>query len=252
MNMQKIIASKLDKIEKNEDVRIIFAVESGSRAWGFESPDSDYDVRFVYVRPKSYYLKLEQTRDVIEWQLDETLDINGWDLSKILRLLHKSNPTIFEWSNSPIVYRQTNDWKKIANVLSDYFSAKSGSHHYINMATGNYRKYLKNDEVRLKKYLYVLRPILACKWIINEQTPPPMQFSKLVKSKLDNPAIKNIVEDLLKRKITGAELTTSKRIDTLNEYIEENISLLKYAINNMPKESAKSWDKLNELFTSII
>jgi predicted nucleotidyltransferase len=94
-------------MEKKENVRVILEVESGSRAWGFASPDSDYDVRFIYVRPKDFYLKLEKTRDVIEWQLDETLDINGWDLQKALRLLHISNPTLFEWNNSPIIYKTT-------------------------------------------------------------------------------------------------------------------------------------------------
>ena len=94
--MKELITAKLTEIEKAKNVRVIHAVESGSRAWGFASPDSDYDVRFIYVHPKEFYLKLEKTRDVIEWQLDETLDINGWDLQKALRLLHSSNPTLFE------------------------------------------------------------------------------------------------------------------------------------------------------------
>ena len=101
--MRKTILEKLETIEKIENVRIIHCVESGSRAWGFDSPDSDYDVRFVYVRPRDFYLRLDKTRDVIEWQLDDTLDINGWDVAKTLGLLHKSNPTVFEWNASPIV-----------------------------------------------------------------------------------------------------------------------------------------------------
>lgn len=104
--MFEIIKDKIQEIEKKENVRVLRCVESGSRAWGFASPDSDYDVRFIYVRPKEYYLRLEKKRDVIEWQLDETLDINGWDIQKALRLLHKSNPTLFEWNSSPIIYKQ--------------------------------------------------------------------------------------------------------------------------------------------------
>ena len=96
--MLETIKQKLNEIEKRENVRILHAVESGSRAWGFASPDSDYDVRFIYVREKEFYLRLDKTRDVIEWQLDDTLDINGWDLAKALTLLHRSNPTVFEWS----------------------------------------------------------------------------------------------------------------------------------------------------------
>lgn len=105
--VQEIIPAKLKEIEARENIRVIHCIESGSRAWGFASPDSDYDVRFIYVRPVEYYLRLDKTRDVIEWQLDDTLDINGWDLQKALRLLHSSNPTLFEWNNSPIVYKTT-------------------------------------------------------------------------------------------------------------------------------------------------
>ena len=113
MTMFEAIAKELDLIEQAEHVRILHCVESGSRAWGFASPDSDYDVRFIYVRDEDFYLKLEETRDVIEWKLDDTLDINGWDLKKALRLLKQSNPTLFEWNSSPAVYRTTDDWKKI-------------------------------------------------------------------------------------------------------------------------------------------
>ena len=118
-----IIPAKLAEIEKKENVRILYCVESGSRAWGFASPDSDFDVRFIYVRPKEYYLRLDRTRDVIEWQLDETLDINGWDLQKALILLHKSNPTMFEWNNSPIVYKTTPEWEAISNIINNYYPA---------------------------------------------------------------------------------------------------------------------------------
>lgn len=100
--MRKVIIEKLQQIEKQENVRILHAVESGSRAWGFESPDSDFDVRFIYVRPRDYYLKLEQTRDVLEFPINDLLDVNGWDLQKALRLLHRSNPSVFEWFKSPI------------------------------------------------------------------------------------------------------------------------------------------------------
>lgn len=105
--MIDLIQNKIKEIEQEENVEVILAVESGSRAWGFESVDSDYDVRFIYIRKKEDYLKLNPPRDVIEWQLDEVLDINGWDLSKTLKLLYKSNPTVFEWLSSPIIYKKT-------------------------------------------------------------------------------------------------------------------------------------------------
>lgn len=81
--MRKVIVEELKEIEARENVRILHAVESGSRAWGFASPDSDYDVRFIYVRPREFYLKLERTRDVLEYHINDLLDINGWDLLRI-------------------------------------------------------------------------------------------------------------------------------------------------------------------------
>ena len=110
--MRKLILEKLQEIEERENIKILHCVESGSRAWGFASPDSDYDVRFIYVRPKEFYLRLDKTRDVIEWQLDDTLDINGWDIDKTLTLLHTSNPSLFEWNSSPIVYKTTDELKQ--------------------------------------------------------------------------------------------------------------------------------------------
>ncbi len=111
--MKSTIAEELRKIEKEYNVEIIYAVESGSRAWGFASPDSDYDVRFIYKRKKNDYLKLEKTRDVIELPIDDVLDINGWDLDKTLKLLYKSNPTLFEWLSSPIVYNNTDSAERL-------------------------------------------------------------------------------------------------------------------------------------------
>ena len=122
--MKDIILRELKKIEEQKNVKIIMAIESGSRAWGFASPDSDYDVRFIYVRKEEDYLKLEKTRDVIEWKLDDVLDINGWDIKKALQLLHNSNPTVFEWCASPIVYWETEEFEWLKDILPQYFSVK--------------------------------------------------------------------------------------------------------------------------------
>ncbi len=206
--INEIIQQKLAEIEEKEDVKILHCVESGSRAWGFASPDSDYDVRFIYVRKRDFYLKLERTRDVIEWQLDETLDINSWDLQKALQLLYKSNPTIFEWNSSPIVYKTSDEWTYIKEFINEYFLAKSGIYHYISTAKTNYREYLKGEMVRLKKYFYVLRPILACKWIIDKNTPP-MLFSGLMESELEAEMIP-VVNDLLEMKINTPEIGEGK------------------------------------------
>lgn len=245
--MEKLIKGKLSEIEAKENVKIVHAIESGSRAWGFASPDSDYDVRFIYVRPKEYYLKLDKTRDVIEWQLDDTLDINGWDLQKTLRLLYKSNPTLFEWSHSPIIYQTTPYYQELKKEIDSFFSCKAGLYHYLSTAHSNYREYLKGDYVRLKRYFYVVRPILACKWILDKRTSPPMLFSELMEAELEA-SMKPIMEDLLKAKMETPEVGEGKRIDAINKYIESNLAELKGVIDSQEDDTNRSWDRLNDLF----
>ena len=244
------IKEKLIEIEKRENIKILQCVESGSRAWGFPSPDSDYDVRFIYVRPKEYYLRLDKTRDVIEWQLDETLDINGWDVQKMLRLLHSSNPTVFEWKNSPIVYKSSDEWKSISNVIDDYFNAKSGIYHYLSMAKTNYRDYLKGDVVRLKKYFYVLRPILACEYIRENQKSPPMLFKDLL-CYLEG-EVKDEVLKLLELKMGTSELGEGKTVISINRYIEDKISEFEEYAKSIPFSEKTGWSDLNNLFLEII
>ena len=234
-----------------ENIRVIHCVESGSRAWGFASPDSDYDVRFIYVRPLEYYLRLDKTRDVIEWQLDETLDINGWDLQKALRLLHSSNPTLFEWNNSPIVYKTTPEWAEISAIIGHFFQKKAGLYHYLSTAKKNYREYLKGDMVKLKKYFYVLRPILACRWILEKQTPPPMLFSALADVCLDE-ALVPAVTDLLRLKMETPEISLGPRIDIINDYLDASIEEVDRLIQAIPGDEKVTWDELNRLFLEAV
>lgn len=248
--MKNIIEQKLNEIEKSENIKILHCVESGSRAWGFASPDSDYDVRFIYVRPKEYYLRLDKTRDVIEWQLDDTLDINGWDIQKLLQLLYKSNPTVFEWNNSPIVYRTTEEWKNLSGMLGRYFSEKSGVYHYLNTAKSNYKGWEKSETVKLKKYFYVLRPLLACRWILSEGTPPPMLFAELAEKHLDS-SLKGDVEKLLDLKMNSPETEYGQRFAKLDEYIQKNIEELEETVQTLT-ESEKDWDELNSVFLSLL
>ena len=248
--MEQVIREKLKEIEAQEHVTVIGAFESGSRAWGFASPDSDYDVRFIYVRQRADYLRLDALRDVIEWQLDETLDINGWDLQKALRLLYKSNPIIFEWCASPIVYRETRLLQGFKELLPQYFSCRKEVYHYWHMADGNYREYLKTPMVRIKKYFYVIRPILAAKWILQEKCPPPMRFLDLVEHCLD-PEIKQEVHALLEIKLDTPEMGMAPRIPVLNEYIETQLESIKKLAASLPKER-HSWEPLNQFFVRCL
>ena len=249
--MKELIQEKLREIEQREECRILLAVESGSRAWGFASPDSDYDVRFIYVRPEKAYLRLDRTRDVIEVPINDELDINGWDIDKTLRLLHKSNPTVFEWFSSPIIYQTSAFADQFRPIMQKYFSSKAGLWHYLHMAEGNYRDYLRGEMVRAKKYFYVLRPILACKWILEKGTPPPMLFADLVKSELPEDLSETVCQ-LLDLKMNSPEIKDIQRIDQLNRYLDTGIVSVKEQIEKLPDAPVQDWNELNELFFSVL
>lgn len=134
-------------------------------------------------------------------------------------------------------------------MMGQSFSSKRGLYHYISMATGNYREYLKNDMVKAKKYFYVLRPILACRWILDQGTPPPMLFSELMESEL-SPALRPDVERLLELKMNSPEVKMIPQIKKLNEYLDSSIQEINHAILSLPEESKSSWNGLNALFLS--
>lgn len=248
--MKESILAEIKAIEAKENVRIIMAVESGSRAWGFASPDSDYDVRFVYIRQIEDYLKLEGQRDVIEWKLDDVLDINGWDLQKSLRLLYKSNPTFFEWCKSPIVYYQRPEFQKLEELLLHYFSPKKSAYHYLSMAKTNYRGYLQEDLVKVKTYFYVLRPVLAVRWILEKQSPPPVAFDNLMEACLPKDLFP-IVEKLLDLKKDLPESGLYPKILELNDFIEQELTDLELAVQSLPNQYF-DWEKLNACFRGFL
>ncbi|MGN1406444.1 MAG: nucleotidyltransferase domain-containing protein [Erysipelotrichaceae bacterium] len=249
--MRDVIIDKLREIEAREKVRILFAVESGSRAWGFASPDSDYDVRFVYVRRKEEYLRLDKTRDVIEWQLDDVLDINGWDISKALKLLHSSNCALFDWLYSPVVYMTSKEHELLGSISLDYFDVKRCVFYYLGLARTVYSNYLKSDEVKLKKYFYGIRAILAARWAIENKTVPPVEFDKLVKEKLREEDVLEQVNVIWDKKINSPELGTGSRIDILNEFIENEMDKLKDEAELLENKYL-SWDKLNSFFMEVV
>ena len=248
--MKEIIQKKLEEIEKQEHVKIILAVESGSRAWGFESADSDYDVRFIYVREPEMYLRLDNVRDVIEWQLDEVFDISGWDIKKALQLLYKSNPTLFEWINSPIIYKETEEALELRNLANGYFDVKKSVMHYLNMSSTTFNNYLQDDMVKLKKYFYAIRPILAAKYVLENKIQPPVKFSELKETML-NDAINDEVNHLLELKINSNETQYITVINCLNQYIENNMNEIKNYANSIT-ESHFEWDRLNQYFLKLL
>ena len=244
------IKNKLAEIEFTEKVRVILAVESGSRAWGFASPDSDYDVRFVYVRRPGDYIRLNPVRDVIEWQLDDVYDISGWDLQKALRLMYDSNPTLHEWCNSPIVYMENELAPAFRTLAAEHFIPKKAIYHYVSMARHAYDAYLTGDEVRIKKYFYAIRPLLAARWVAEEHTAPPMMFDELVQAQLPADLLP-AVENLLAVKTRTSELGTGPRIPELDAYIREQMELMQKAADSAENRK-NDWSKLEEYFSSAV
>jgi predicted nucleotidyltransferase len=218
------IIQRLDGIERDEGVRILFACESGSRAWGFASADSDYDVRFIYVHPRDWYLSIEDRSDVIERPIDGVHDFSGWDLRKALRLFRKSNPPLLEWLGSPFVYRERGETARaLRTLMAQRYSPRACAYHHLHMARGNVREYLKGDEVLTKKYLYVLRPLLAIQWIERQFGVVPTEFGTLVERLVPGGALRSAIDDLIERKRLGSEISRGPKIAPIGDFIEAEL-----------------------------
>lgn len=243
------IKDKLSQIEQRENIRILYACESGSRAWGFASPDSDYDVRFVFVRPIEDYLRVKELPDYIDAELNDVYDINGWDLKKFFKQLYKSNPVIFEWADSPIVYRTSEEWEKVKANMQDFVLQVAMIHHYRGMAKSNVRSNFATSEVVLKKYLYVLRPVLACVWIMQKHTVPPTEFMKLVEEVLPE-ELKVLVDELLAVKMKSRERDKGARISQIDLFIEAKLN--EATVFPVTDEVQENYEKLDKLFLEIV
>ncbi|PFH09784.1 hypothetical protein BCF11_2187 [Collimonas sp. PA-H2] len=215
------INATLAQVETEHAVKILFACESGSRGWGFASPDSDYDVRFIYIHQPDWYLTVFPGRDVIELPISEVYDVSGWDLRKTLGLLRNGNATLVEWLSSPVVYHADPAFLSTIRAVAEQVSRPDRSfHHYLHMAKKNYREYLQGEMVRLKKYLYVLRPLLACIWIEQRRGAVPMRFQDLVDAIISDAALKNAIAELLVIKRRAKESEHAPAMPLINQFIE--------------------------------
>ena len=247
------IVSKLREIERKEGVKILYAVESGSRGWGFESKDSDYDVRFIYVHPLDWYLSIEEGRDVIEHPVAANLDISGWDLKKALVLFKKSNPPLYEWLTSPTDYIEKEDFtQRLRSLMPEFYSPVSSLHHYLHMAYGNYKAYLNKQKVRIKKYFYVLRPIFACMWIEAYHTMPPMEFQRLLDTLKLNEELRIEIYKLLDRKRSGAELDQENKILIVDKFLRNKIQYFENYAKNLKSKKHPDIKILDKLFTEVV
>lgn len=251
--MKEKIQEQLQNLEKQQDIKILYAVESGSRAWGFASTNSDWDVRFIYIHRRDWYLSIDSKRDNIEMMLPDDLDLSGWEMRKALKLFRKSNPPLLEWLNSPIVYREDEaTMRQFRALAAQVFNPKSCLYHYLSMAKSTFKEYLERDTVRLKKYFYVLRPVLACSWIEKMGSMAPTEFQKLYDSQVANPEIRSIVDKLLVEKMSGEELGQAAKIEKLNQFLEEKIEYFTVFLQNFEVPKRNDTEVLDEFFRSTL
>lgn len=251
------IMRRVDACEKEHDVRIVYCVESGSRAWGFASPDSDYDVRFIYVRPQDWYLafNVERKRDVIEYPIVDEIDINGWDLRKALHLFARTNGALLEWLGSPIVYREVGSCaQQLRDLAKSYFNDIALCYHYSHMARGNARDELSAEQVKLKKYFYVIRPLLAIRWVESGKGVPPVLFEELLHAEAPAELIEAVTQ-LLELKKKTPELGTGPRIPLIDNFLKEEFERHgnNFSGQGRPEQAeGKLSDRLNEVFRQAI
>jgi len=247
------IVEKLKQVEADNDVRILWAIESGSRSWGFDSPDSDYDVRFIYVNKPAWYMTIEEGPDVIEMPVDEILDISGWYLRKTLRLFKKSNPVLIEWLVSPFVYMQYGEFRnQILEIASECFSPKACSYHYLRMAENNYNRYvLPREPVNTKKYFYVLRPLLNILWLNQKRSIPPMCFTETLNILELPESVYEATQELLTQKVQTSEMGKGPKIPVLEDFIQEQLQAAQRYCELAPVGNIKM-EVLNDLFRQTV
>ncbi len=227
------IQDLLARVEREHEVRILYACESGSRAWGFASPDSDYDIRFLFVRPGIEYLSVAAKPGAIEPAFQDGLDPSGWDVRKAAGLLGKSNGPLLEWLNSPAVYWEEPGflphWRTVA---IEVLSPKLLAHHYRGLARQVSQGKLQDRCIRAKDYLYALRALLAARWVAAEGTPPPVPFAELMP--LAPITLAGLIGDLLEHKWTSPEKERIPREPALDAFVDQSLGELEDIVNGMP------------------
>ncbi len=253
MNINHTIQIALQKIEQERNIQILYACESGSRAWGFPSPDSDYDIRFVYIRPIEWYLSISDRSDHITLPIDaNNLDIVGWDIRKVLSLLRKSNASIFSWLQSPIVYQNRNNFLgKLQTLALPFFAPKPAMHHYLGLTRKIFQSELQKSKVNIKKYFYVLRPLLCARWIAEKGAAPPMLFQDLLPLIGGNSALLQVIRELLQRKEQALEGEYIAPIPLIHQFAEKELEELNQfakTLSNSPTDATP----LNRFFRELL
>ena len=244
------IVKNLELLEQEENIRIIYACESGSRAWGFPSPDSDYDIRFLYIHPTDWYLRVFPGKDTIDIPITGDSDMGGWDLQKSLPLLKKSNCALIEWLSSPIVYKEnTSATAPIKGLISSSFLPISACHHYLSMAKRKLDSVVDLENCKLKSYFYALRATLCAMHIVVKLSPPPVEIAKLIPQYLPK-NLQGNYENLLSQKLANTESHRTGRQKWLEEFLQDATSEIE---RNIPTQQHKSQTEMfDNAFRSIL
>lgn len=252
-DVRREVEARLAAIETQHDVRILMAVESGSRAWGFPSPDSDYDVRFIYVRPRDWYLSLLPGRDVIETPIAEDIDLNGWDVRKALGLLLKSNATVSEWIESPLRYRPDDPGiRKLAALEDASFDARGVAYHYANLGRNAAERWLDAEgDVPVKAYFYALRPALAIRALRHAPGGrPPMSLQALVAASAVPEHITQDIWSLVAAKRRTSERANAVRVPRLDALIRGELERA-YELPSCRADNTLA-ERANSLFLELV
>lgn len=248
------VQRRLDAIACDQHCRILFAVESGSRAWGFPSPDSDYDVRFVFARPADWYLSVYPGRDVIETPIEDEMDVNGWDLRKALHLVLKSNAVISEWMESPIVYRRDADaLRQLRSFADRMLNPRALAYHYLHLARRQVAAKLTRDRIVLNRYFYALRPALTLRFLrLQADKRPPMHLQALIDGTDLPAATVRIIDRLVAAKSRTREMGSGPRIPALDRLIAAEIAAAVETASEMPGRPPSDLEAADRLFRRLI
>lgn len=232
------IDQSLAMISRTHGVALCLAVESGSRAWGFPSPDSDYDCRFIFVRAAQDYLSPWQKRDVIELPLEGELDINGWDLGKTLKLLVQGNAVAVEWLMSPIVYDGDHGFRTgLAAFAARHANRIGVARHYLHLGEKQRRTYFADGKhIHLKKLFYALRPAAALRWLRlhPDEAVAPMHFPTLMRECEAPRDVEALTADLIARKAETRELGTAPVPASVERFIDDEFALARDTLPLLP------------------
>ncbi|WDE99457.1 nucleotidyltransferase domain-containing protein [Lentisphaera profundi] len=252
--MKEHIKLTLTELAKERQINILYACESGSRAWGFESPDSDWDVRFIYAHSLEWYLSLENKKDTIDEMLPLELDLGGWEIRKTLRLFADGNLALFEWINSPEIYFKNESFhQSLKALISQYFNPIKGMNHYLSMARKNVENHILENSVKIKKLFYILRPLLACEWIEDFSSMPPTEFSLLMRESKSMPEdIQRQVNEFLKQKETAAEGHLVELEISLVNWFNEQVTHYEILMPKLKPRPKSNWQELNKLMVDFV